>query len=547
MKFKKRHLFWIIPVGLLVLTFLISLVGHSISCVPSKKLITKSKNKSILTEKELNEDLDYIKYYLTTCYCGYGELVEAGFDIEKLLTDIKNECEKNKLKTGYSSETLRSVLTQKMMEYHCIEDGHFAVCGVSKYPNSLYFTDIYVKPVQEAGTTKYVVVKNEREKIPESILKQIGSYTLADVKPGQLYTGPESMLYEWFDGSQKIYRIGALTRQNIGNLYIQIDGKKLLVPVISNNRLSQAGKSQGMRETEDTLYISLVDFVFQGGTVLGEQEFKILCDNVRYKSASKKQVIIDLRSNGGGYGYRAAMLFSYLFYNQHEDISYDLISYVAMLTNDGEYISMCPEYGKSYLYSRITSIPNNIKKLKFAKTAKDQETDFTRYDKDISKQFKNQIFWPCVAELFVPYTKKIKLNTKKTQVKELPAPDFLGDIYILTDKYSGSCSEYSVALLNILASKANIKIHHLGENTSGAIFYIDPATKVLPNSGGWFYLPTGRVYSDAFSHQDFHGECYGWFPEYWVTHYNLLNPLTTLTADPELESALQGIEKWQLE
>ena len=101
--------------------------------------------------------------------------------------------------------------------------------------------------------------------------------------------------------------------------------------------------------------------------------------------------------------------------------------------------------------------------------------------------------------------------------------------------------------MNALAEKADVKIHHIGENTQGAVFYINPHSKVLPNSGLWLYIPSARSRSGAFDYPGFHGEGYGWFPEYWVTHYNLLNTLNNLIDDPELGTALQGLEKWQLQ
>ena len=61
---KKRHLFWIIPCGLIVFIFLTALIGNITSPIPSKRLVKKSKNKKVITEKELTEDLDYLKYYL---------------------------------------------------------------------------------------------------------------------------------------------------------------------------------------------------------------------------------------------------------------------------------------------------------------------------------------------------------------------------------------------------------------------------------------------------------------------------------------------------
>ena len=302
-----------------------------------------------------------------------------------------------------------------------------------------------------------------------------------------------------------------------------------------------------MRETKDTLYISLVNFMFNGGSVMGEQEFRTLCENAKNKSVGKKQVIIDLRSNGGGELWRAAMLFSYLFYNQTEDISYDLISFVSNMIDDGEYTVMSPDYAKNRIYWSFKSIKEKFKKLKFRKQAKEQETDFTKYEKAQMKIRNRQTFWPIVAELIYPYQATIKYKTLKPKITELPPADFSGDIYILTDRYSASCSEYSVAFLNALAKNNDVKIHHLGESTQGAVFYINPWSLGLPNSGLWLYVPTARSRSQAFNYPSFHGEGYGWFPEYWVTHYNLLNTLCNLIDDPELTEALKGLEKWQLQ
>lgn len=544
---KKRHLFWIIPCSLIASLFLAALIGHLISPVPSKKLVTKGKNKKVLTEKELEEDLDYLKYYMTTIYCGYPEMVEKGYDIDKIIADIKKDCDKDKHGKTYDSGTLINAAQKHIINNHAIEDQHFSIGGSSKFPYYLYYSDIYVEAVEAGGKTKYIVVKNERENLPEKRIKELGKYVPADVKPGQEYTGPNTMLFDWFDGNKKIYRLGTLSRQNLNNLILSFDGKKVTVPVITNNRLDTAGKLQGMRETKDTLYISLVNFVFNGGSVMGEQEFKTLCENAKNKSIGKKQIIIDLRSNGGGELWRAAMLYTYLFYNKTEDISSDLITFVSNMIDDGEYTVMSPEFAKSRIYWDFKNIKEKIKKLKFRKQAKEQETDFMRYEKAQIKIRRKQIKWPCIAELFYPYQSVIKYKTAETNIHELPPADFSGDIYILTDRYSASCSEYSVAFLNALAEKADVKVHHLGENTQGAVFYINPYSTVLPNSGLWLFIPSARSRSKAFNHPGFHGEGYGWFPEYWVTHYNLLNTLNNLIDDPELESALQGLDKWQLQ
>jgi hypothetical protein len=217
------------------------------------------------------------------------------------------------------------------------------------------------------------------------------------------------------------------------------------------------------------------------------------------------------------------------------------------MVDDGEHTVLSPVFAKSRLYWGFKNFKESFKKLKFRKQAKEKETDFMKYEKAQMKIRNRQIFWPCVAELIYPYQSTMKFKGIEPKITELPQADFSGDIYILTDKYSASCSEYSIAFLNKLAENSYVKIHHLGENTAGAVFYINPWSVTLPNSSLWLYIPTARSHSEAFDFPSFHGEGYGWFPEYWVTHYNLLNTLTNLIDDPELETALQGLEKWQLQ
>lgn len=547
---KKRHLFWIIPSAVIVFflfIILIARIGHIISPTPSKPLVIKSKAKKTLTEKEFQKDLDYLKYYFETFYAGYNEMLENGYDIDKIIEDIKKDSEKDKIKTDYNTSVFFNAVFTNILKNHAIIDCHFSIGGNYLYSNKLYFSDIYVKPVQKNGNTKYIVVKNEREKMPEKVIKSLGKYTPADIKPGQEFTGPQSMLFEWFDGNEKIYRIGILSRENQKNILIPIDGKKIAAQAIQNTSLTNPGKMQGMRETKDTLYLSLADFMFlRSSEINGYKEFQTLCQNARYKSSEKKQIIIDLRGNPGGNPFFAAMLFSYLFYNKSDDISFDLITYVANLINDEEYKNMSPTFGKLNLYFRMQNLINKFKKMKFKKN-KREETDYEKYEKIVDKACQKKLFWPSVAELFYPYKADIQYISIDSKIKELPHPDFEGDIYILTDTQSASCSEYSIALLRKMAEGANINIHHLGENTAGAVYYVDPTSVALPYSGIWITFPTSRNYSSAFNHPDFHGEGYGWFPEYWVTHYNLLNTLNNLINDPELESALQGLEKWQLQ
>ena len=127
--------------------------------------------------------------------------------------------------------------------------------------------------------------------------------------------------------------------------------------------------------------------------------------------------------------------------------------------------------------------------------------------------------------------------------KPLPPTNFSGTIYILTDRYSASCSEYTMGVAYKLAEKLDFNVVHLGDNSNGAVYYVNPRSFVTPYSGLWFYMPTNKSEPRIFNHPSFKGEGLGWHPEYWVTKYNLANTLTNLIEDPELPQMLVGLEK----
>ena len=86
----------------------------------------------------------------------------------------------------------------------------------------------------------------------------------------------------------------------------------------------------------------------------------------------------------------------------------------------------------------------------------------------------------------------------------------------------------------------------IGQNTNGAVFYFNPHAVVLPYSGGWLTLPTAVNRTKNFDYDNFKGEGFGWFPDYWSSNQNIANTLVNLTGDNQLQETLKGLEKGQL-
>lgn len=544
-EFKKRHLFWIIPSSLLILLLLISIFGHLLSPVKAKRIPSKSKALKELTLKQQQEDLDYLKYYLTQHYINYDTMIENGFDIDDVINQIEASLKKDRRNNGtIESGSFRSTISRIIINNLNVIDKHFAICGVALKDNIFYFSNIYIKPLSTPNGIKYFVVKNEEETFPDYIKKHYSTIGHADIKAGQEYTGPKENLYEWFDGDEKIYRFGVMAKGSINHVFIQIDGKPVKAPVISTWAL-QNQKAQGMKETTDTLYLSLRNFMFENSSsqdlaAKNKKEFEVLCNNAREKSKEKKNLILDLRSNGGGELLRSAMLISGLFYNE-EKLSSDLYKFLLNQV-DEDYTLLSPSIGGLYRKRILPTIKANIRNKK----NKNEKTEMEIATENVYDQFHTLNYYCAFSELLVPYRKIEKFPYKKTSVTELPAADFEGTIYVLTDPNSASCSEYTLALLHYMSKNTNIKICQIGQNTNGAVFYFNPHSVLLPNSGGWLYLPTAINKSSNFTAAGFKGEGYGWFPDYWCTNQNIVNTLVNLSGDKELEKVLQGLEKSQL-
>ena len=540
---KKRHLFWIIPSSLIAFIFLLYVILKLISVFHplSEPFVNRTKHKTTLTEKELNRDLDYIKHYMSTCYAGYDDMVEKGFNLDSAIENIYNNTKKEMHNGVVASSILITNTVKELLEKNPLIDGHFGISGTSRNPYKLYFSDLYFEPKQTSSETKYFLTKIQREEIDkeESFLKK--KVPLTELPLNLEYTGSTQNLYKWFDGNKIIYRYGVFTNKEIHFAYIDLNNNKEKIPVYYFDRLESKTKNQSYKETNKTLYLSLQNFSFDNGSDVhyfyGNKEFQNLLDIAKEKSKNKENIILDLRSNGGGEPIRLSLLFANILYDNYD---FDTLNQITLCANENSTDVFSSTIAKRRLYSIFYDIKDFFKKLKFRN--KKEKFEYEEYYDSIYKKQNRIINKQILPQLFFPSRKMITVEPK-TEDKPLPPTNFSGTIYILTDRYSASCSEYTIGLAYKLAEKLNFNVVHLGENSNGAVYYVNPWTFVTPNSGLWFYMPTNKSEPRIFNHPSFKGEGLGWHPEYWVTKYNLANTLTNLIEDPELPQMLVGLEK----
>ena len=333
---------------------------------------------------------------------------------------------------------------------------------------------------------------------------------------------------------------------------ISINNENVTIPVKSDKAIPTAELWQGMKESSETLYLSFADFVFYSQDNSGKKQFKTLCQNAREKAKDKKNIIIDLRSNGGGEASRAGYLLSnLLYYNQ--DAYQKLYMYLTHKIEDKSIRLMSPPIARKYLKSLIDQRKEEKKQKKLLKKIENPETfEFDEINKETYISFEKQTQEYSLKELIKPERLEIPCkNVEYDPAMEIPKPDFSGNIYILTNHYSASCSEYTIAYTKLIeeltsTAKDNQKIHfyQIGENTNGAVSYYNPMVYNLPNSGIYLYFPS--AYTPPFEDPAFKGEGCGWHPDYWTTNRNLLNTLIQLTGDQELKETLGGLDKRML-
>ena len=86
------------------------------------------------------------------------------------------------------------------------------------------------------------------------------------------------------------------------------------------------------------------------------------------------------------------------------------------------------------------------------------------------------------------------------------------------------------------------QVYVIGENTNGCISYGDVNSYCLPESKVNVNIPISDFTNILKRFPSWHGEGYGFYPDYWCTSENLLETLVVLSGDDELKFALHGID-----
>lgn len=392
-----------------------------------------------------------------------------------------------------------------------INDSHFSVYGNTFYYNicPFYyaaFSDLYF------------------EKVGDDFL--VYSAPNATISKGQKYTGDiENLRVSFKKGYNKeLYRFIPFV-QNNENLLVPvfIDNKEYKVPIHLVKQWENTQGWVGYQETSDSIYVSLGDCtLFPNDNEKHKEALKLLeeaCKKIAEAGTNKKNVIIDLRNNHGGYEYYPKTILSALYCaNANAVNSHSMFESIVELSG----------YGESKLIS-LMILERQLQDIKENETFlsnAELEENYKIMKRNPSRYYGGQ------EKPALSYRPKLN-NTK-----------YMGKVIILINKGSASASELGIAY-SYLSENENVIL--VGENTMGCIEYGGRYDYKLPNSGIYISACNTSFKNCAYLAQNpnWHGETYGFYPDYWADEKNLLTTLENLTGDKELSSTLKDLPNKQ--
>lgn len=454
--------------------------------------ISNDINKKLISVSyaDLKTDNDILAYYLENNYAGFYQISEKGFSTKNFIEDFEKEfSSKPAITISNYYEWIVSYLS------NFINDPHFTVQKHNQgqaLSNIFYntFSNIYVKKENE----KFYVVESDN---PEISL-------------GDIYKDESEYLFYYPSKGEDIYRIGLFQnspRKDIINLNFSDKSVDINLSLPECKSFSSFYTNI---ETNDSAYIHLNQFLpyeMNGLDMLKTSQILNDFTKISNRYRSKKNVILDLRNNGGGSSHYPKIFLSNLYWN-NKIFSKE---YRELVVN-GEKIS--------YLIN--DSIAQAIKKTRNKIYVKG------------TKEYKAFDFYlnPLKENTTVTFSKKDNNN----DISPLANPRFEGKIILITNRNTASASEECIWFAKMLFDSTN-QLVIVGENSLGCIEYGHPWSYELPNTGLQFGIPASKIDLPFFANES----CVGYTPDIYTTDEDLIKTLSTEIDDKDLLSKLAKI------
>ena len=480
---------------------------------------TFAKQKS--ASKLIDEDLAQFEEILTQGYVAYDKAVkENGFNIKKTLKKVKSTYKKYeayrkmqkkdyKYVNGIDVNALGFALADVVRPALNIKDMHLSgsLDGSSQYmsyPQFIYFVDVWFKKTDDG----YFVTKSN----------------VAQVKVGDKYTGDEQNMRPWIIDGELLYKFGYMNNY-FKEAEISINRNTITAECNKYEYIQIKDEWLNLIETEDTMYISISTCMLAENNASRHKELLNQLEEIAKKATNaktKKNIILDLRNNLGGYQNYPQRILAAIFTGKE---------YAANESTEFDSVIRLAEFGTITLNSPFIAKT----KLEDVLTNRSYDTNLiasvrTNYD-DMMKN---------PSRYYGGYE-----NPSLSYLPMMENPAFKGNFIILINKSTASAAEKTITF-SYLTKNQNVIL--VGENSNGCIDYGGVMYSTLKNSGITVQFSTQDFTNHASLKQNpkWHGDTLGFMPDYWTDKSNLMETLIYLTGDEEILHALAGLENEML-
>ncbi|MCK9170814.1 MAG: S41 family peptidase [Treponema sp.] len=491
----------------------ILLVCLSVSLAAERKLISSQPveyeevhlyndphcSKGTITYEQLKEDLNNLVYLFETAYIDYDSMVAKGFDGKKLITDILSEYNNQ---SQIDTKKVYLALIQELVPY--IHDSHCVLVFFRESEsfckkNKFFYTNTFVEKTKKG----WVVYESDNSNIAK----------------GMKFTGNEENLVYYPVKGKNIYRAGVFAVEKPETFSLNINNKEYPVETYDDGAIEIRPLKYHEIETKNTGYVCLSSFMLPDEKSPLRKTVFEKYSTLGLKWGKKKNIIIDLRSNGGGEIKYSSYLLSPLYFNAITDMD------VPARTTIDSWVDNVLEK-KIFIESpaTVSLILQTARMINLTDMVEEYTSTF-----EFSKTYPAKKLYRNVPAA---------ADDDMTKNKRIP---FKGKIILLTDRNTASAAEQTVALAQTLFGPTK-QVFVIGENTRGCITFGDVHFAVLPDSGICINLASAKE-NNIEDYPSWHGEGSGFYPDYWTNGEDLNDTIFMVTKDREMKKKLDGIDK----
>ncbi len=385
----------------------------------------------VTSTKPIEKDCEYLKTFLPEVSIQFSKAVDEGFDWEPFYKDVKSmyltsswtRFRKSPLDdNGINRDAFANGLAWAMKQQLKQKDSHMSANG-GEWPLYPFYKKIVFKSdlVFEKRADGFYVVQSKYK----------------NIEPDMKYTGDEENLVQEYTDGKFLYRFVFLSEYITKKTKIELDGKKKTIPVELDELLTEDSGDICYEEKDGVLKVVIKTMRPRHDDNITEYEKTVeeICKRINNYS----KVVFDFRDNTGGYLESFTPIITAMIYGGIDALHDDRIRMV-----------------NEYLYTGKTDM--------LTKTVANRRILEGNMMSAFYHEHKGERYYT-----FKEPEKKPDLSNKA----------FKGKIFVITNTYTCSAAEYSLAALKYIFKDQVIQ---LGMKTGGLLDFGGAYTYILPES-----------------------------------------------------------------